>query len=87
MQVTFNDLDVLKFHAIRARLRAQVDEMTSSQTLGSLTWFKVTSKKVALEWLYEQDEKQLTVRCTDRPWWISEAMVASRVRGVVESVG
>jgi hypothetical protein len=87
MQVTFHDLDLLKFHAIRARLRAQVDEMTSSQTIGEHTWFGCTSKKVTLEWMYDHEEKLLTVRCIDRPWWISEAMVASRIRGAVEAAG
>ena len=87
MQVSFHDFDILQFHAVRARLRAQVDEMSQSRYLGALTWFKVVSKKVTLEWCYDEDERLLTVRCTDRPWWISEAMVASRIRGVVEAVG
>jgi hypothetical protein len=81
MSVTFHGISRLKFKAIRARIRAQAVKTsvlgdTGSASDGTLTY----------EWVYCEDEQKLTMTCTKRPWWKSEAFVESRIRGLVEAL-
>jgi hypothetical protein len=81
MRVSFENIPALRFRAIRARIRAQADEMRSSGNAGS-----ATSNGVTVEWNYDEAAESLVFTCTKRPWWISELMAASRIRDLVEAV-
>jgi hypothetical protein len=86
MRVSFDDIDVARFHAIRARIRSLADEMRSSYVQGSHTAGAATQNGVTVEWDYDEAEESLVFTVAKRPWWITEAMAASRIRDLVEAV-
>jgi len=81
MRVSFDNMPVLKYHAIRARIRAQADEMRCTGNAGS-----ATSNGVTVEWSYDEAEERLIVTLAKRPWWVAESLIASRIRDLVEAV-
>jgi dihydroxyacetone kinase DhaKLM complex PTS-EIIA-like component DhaM len=79
--VNFFGIPRSKYKKIRARIRAQADEMTVLNDMGTATLAGVT-----VDWLYSEAEQLLTVTCTRRPWWISAFRAAARIKEQVEEL-
>jgi len=81
VSVTFRSISRLKFHQIRARIRAQAEAMSYDENSGCAwdSWMEI-------QWLYEEGDQKLTITCTKRPIWRTEGWAESKIRGLVEAL-
>ena len=78
--IVFKNISRTKFQAIRARINAQA-EITCTGDIGTATGNGYTA-----QWTYVEPDQTLTIQCTDRPWFISESLVADKIQQLVEGV-
>jgi hypothetical protein len=81
MNVAFHEIEPLKYKAIRARIRAQADSMREIGNAGS-----AISNGVEVSWSYDESTRVLRFNCLARPWYVPESLIASRIRGLMESL-
>jgi hypothetical protein len=78
--VTFQNITRERFQAIRARIRAQADTAVMGDTgVASGNGFTAT-------WTYSDPNQTLSIQCTDKPWFVSEALVADKIRALVTTL-
>ena len=78
--ITFYSITRDRFQAIRARIRAQADVQLLGDTgTASGNGFTAT-------WDYDEPTHALTIQCTAKPFFISEGIVAGKIRDLVEGL-
>lgn len=78
--VKFSDITRDQFKAIRARINAQAEKMINAGDTGT-----ATGDGFEVIWTFSEPDRTLTVQCTKKPFFISEGMVASKIRDIVEA--
>lgn len=75
--VVFKGITRERFQAVRARIRAQADVNVVGDTgTASGGGFEAT-------WIYDEPSQALTIQCTRKPFFMSEGLVAEKIRDVV----
>jgi hypothetical protein len=78
--ITFQNIPRERFQAIRARIRAQADVSVMGDTgTASGNGFTAT-------WTYDEAAQTLSIQCTDKPFFISEGLVADKIRALVTTL-
>jgi hypothetical protein len=78
--VTFQNITRERFQAVRARIRAQADvSVMGDMGTASGNGFTAT-------WTYNEADQTLSIQCTEKPWFISEGLVADKIRALVTTL-
>jgi hypothetical protein len=83
---TFSSITRKRFLQIRARIRAQADKISCSESVGYASAGHASGDSMEIEWLYTEAEQKLIITCTKRPLWRTEGNVQNRIRGLVEAL-
>ena len=78
--ITFTKITRDHYLAIRARIRAEA-EVTISGDCGI-----ATGNGFQAQWTYRETEQTLEIQCLSKPFFISEALVAEKIRELVTSL-
>jgi hypothetical protein len=78
--VTFQNISRDRFQAVRARIRAQADVAVMGD-MGTASGNGFTAT-----WNYDEPSQVLTIQCTVKPWFISEGLVADKIRALVTTL-
>ena len=78
--VVFQNIARDKFNAVRARIRAQADVSVLGDS-GS-----AQGNGFAASWIYDEPNQVLTIQCTDKPWFVSESLIADKIRALVTTI-
>ena len=78
--ITFSGITRGHFLAIRARIRAQADVDVSGDT-GTASGNGYTA-----DWFYSEPNQSLVIQCTSKPFFISEGLVAGKIRDLVNGL-
>jgi hypothetical protein len=80
VMVQFKNIERIRYRAFRARIRVQADETHITGDGGS-----ATGVGLVMDWIYNEPEQTLSVTCT-KPWWISEDVLAGKIRDFVKVI-
>jgi hypothetical protein len=78
--VTFKNITRERFQAIRARIRAQADVSVAGD-MGT-----ASGNGFAASWIYDEAAQTLSIQCTEKPWFVSEGLVADKIRALVTTL-
>jgi hypothetical protein len=81
VRVTFSSITLMRYHAVRARIRAQSEKTDCVGNTGTATGDKIT-----IAWTYDEGAQKLAFTCTERPWWKSEGFVSSKILSLMEAL-
>jgi hypothetical protein len=80
-RLTFNSISRLRYHAVRARIRAQAEEMSCTGDAGTATGDNIT-----IAWTYDEDTQRLAFTCMKLPWYKTEGFVCGRIFSLMEAL-
>lgn len=78
--ITFTGISRDHFLAIRARIRAQADVEIAGDC-GTATGNGFTA-----QWSYSEPNQSLEIQCMSKPFFISEGIVAGKIRDLVNGL-
>jgi hypothetical protein len=81
LRIQFDGIDRLRYLAVRARIRAQAAGFACEND-----WGEATDHGVTIQWTYQEEDRRLVFICFKRPWWVTELVVGSRIRGLMEAL-
>jgi len=81
VRVTFSSISRLRYHAVRARIRAQSEGFDCKGDTGTATGDGIT-----IAWTYDEAAEKLAFTCIKRLWWKTEGYVSSRIFSLMEAL-
>lgn len=79
--LVFTGISMQRFQAIRARIRAQAEEIKVDGDQGN-----VSGNGYSATWNYDQATQALTIQCTNKPFFAPESLVADKITALVTSL-
>jgi len=76
--LTFKNISREKFQAVRARIRAQAEVVSIAGDMGT-----AEGNGFKAQWTYDEPNQTLTIQCLQKPFFVSESLVADKIHVLV----